>query len=192
METLFGLLGQILEGLLSVIPRIIIVRATHNAVKWKRGKKTRGVKPGLCIYWPLVTDMDQIVVARQTSNLPPQALMTKDLKRVVAGGFCVFKISDVVQAIGERNWDVESTVRDITQAVIVEEVARRDLGDLLQGLADGEDSAFCQALTENCRKQLRQFGVYVARAGLIEFAETGGGVYKIIGEQQVPLPPEEY
>ena len=179
MESIFGLLGQILDGILSVIPRLVVVRATHHAVKWRNGKEPIPVKPGLTVYWPLVTEMEMLVVARQTLNLSTQVLMTRDKKQVVVGAFVVYKISDIVQAIGERNWDVESTVADITQAAIVEEITSRDLDDLLVGISGGRESELNKALTHNCRGELRQFGVYINRAGLTDFSTCK--VHKVLG-----------
>lgn len=179
MDSIFGLLGQILEGLFSVVPRLVIIRATHNGVKWRHGKEPLPVKPGLTVYWPLVTEMEMLVVARQTLNLPTQVLMTRDKKQVVVGAFVVYKIADIVQAIGERNWDVETTVADITQAAIVEEITRRDLDDLLAGVAGGKESELNKALTANCKSELRQFGVYINRAGLTDFSTCR--VHKVLG-----------
>jgi regulator of protease activity HflC (stomatin/prohibitin superfamily) len=184
METIFGLFGRILEAVLSFVPRMVIVRATHNAVKWKRGKHPRAVPPGLTVYWPLVTDMDQIVVARQTLNLPTQTLMTSDQKQVIVGAFVVYRINDVVQAIGERNWDVESTLGDITQAAIVEEITKRTLNDLLAGISGGQQSSLSKALKKNCLKQLRPFGLHVERCGLTDFSTTR--VYRLIGNDAAP------
>lgn len=183
MEPIFGLFSQVLEAMLSVVPRLTIIRATHNAVKWKRGKHPRPVKPGLTMWWPLITEMDQIVVARQTLNLPTQTLMTRDKKQIIVGAFVVYNIKDAVQAIGERNWDVESTVGDITQAAIVEEITKRTLDDLLTGISGGRESELNRELTENCRGQLRQFGVHVGRCGLTDFSTTR--VYRLIGNDPI-------
>ena len=175
--------------MLSVIPRLVIVRATHNAVKWRHGKHPIDVKPGLTFYWPLVTEMEMMVVARQTINLPTQVLMTRDKKQVVVGAFIVYKISDIVQAIGERNWDVESTVADITQAAIVEEIMGRDLDDLLAGISGGKKSELNKALTANCCGELRQFGVHVGRAGLTDFSTCR--VHKVLGGDITRLAEED-
>lgn len=189
MESIFGLLGQILESILSVVPRLVIIRATHQGLKWRYGKHAIAVDPGLSFYWPLVTDMEQYVVARQTLNLPTQVLMTRDKKQVVVGAFIVYKISDIVQAIGERNWHVDATVADITQAAIVEEIMGRDLDDLLAGISGGKNSELNKALTANCKGELRQFGVGVGRAGLTDFSTCR--VHKVLGGDITRLAADE-
>lgn len=183
----FAWLGQIFESILQFIPRIALVRNTHQGVKWKRRGKVIPINGGRCtIYWPLLTDFETIVCARQTVNLPTQCLMTNDHKQVVVGGFVVYHIADVVKAIGERNWDVESTVGDITMAAIVEEVMQRACDDLTNQVAEG---GFNEALTNNCRKQLRQFGVYIDRAGLTDFSTCK--VYKVLGGDISRIAQEE-
>lgn len=184
MDSIFGLFGRILEAVLSFVPRLVIIRATHNAVKWKRGKNPCPVSAGLTVYWPLITDMDQIVVARQTLNLPTQTLMTSDQKQVIVGAFVVYSVKDVVQAIGERNWDVESTIGDIAQAAIVEELTKRTLDDLLAGISGGRGSKLNKELKKNCLQQLRPFGVHVERCGLTDFSTTR--VYRLIGNDAAP------
>jgi regulator of protease activity HflC (stomatin/prohibitin superfamily) len=180
METAFGWLGQIFEAMLQFIPRLVIVRNTHQAVKWKPGGKVVPIAQGRRTwYWPWLTEIDTIVVARQTLNLATQCLMTSDHKTIVVGGFIVYHINDVVKAIGERNWDVESTVSDITMSAILESVMQEELDYLMSSVAEGIDGEFNKALTDNSRKQLRQFGVYVDRAGLTDFSTCR--VHKILG-----------
>lgn len=178
MESAFAWLGQVIEALLSFIPRLILVRATHQGVKWKYGKRAIRLNPGLHFYWPLVSDYELIVTARQTLNLPTQSLMTKDRKQVVVGSVIVFRIKDAVEAIGERNWDVDSTLRDITQAAVVEVVASSTLDELLTGIAQG-DSDLIKKLTETVRKELRQFGVYIGQAKFSDFSTSK--VFNIMG-----------
>jgi regulator of protease activity HflC (stomatin/prohibitin superfamily) len=190
VESLFGLLGGMLDALFSIIPRLVIIRATHRAVKWRAGKTPIDVGPGLDWYWPLITEMVTMVVARQTLNLPTQVLMTRDKKQVVVGAFIVYKISDIVQAIGERNWDVDSTIADITQAAIVEEIMSRDLDGLLAGISGGKTSELNKAITANCRSELRQFGVWVGRAGLTDFATCK--VHKVLGGDITRMAEEHH
>jgi regulator of protease activity HflC (stomatin/prohibitin superfamily) len=180
MESAFGWLGQIIDALLQFIPRLVIVRNTHQAVKWKmfghvvpipRGRRTW--------YWPLVTDIETIVVARQAANIESVSLLTKDGEQVAVGAVLVYWINDVVMAIGERNYDVEEALCEIAQTAIVIEIMKHTLDELIDGIAKGEDGEFAKSLTANCRKQLKRYGVHVDRAGLTEF--TTANVYRVIG-----------
>lgn len=186
METAFAWLGQIFEALLSFVPRILIVRATHGGVKWRHGSKVIPVQSGLHVYWPLVTEIETIVTARQTLALPKQVLTTKDNKKVTIGTVVVYKIRDVVQAIGRANWDVDTTINDITQAAVVSVIARHTLPELLDMVAE---DTLNDALSEATRKELRQFGVFISRCKLTDFADCR--VYKLVMDGQAPITREE-
>lgn len=170
----FSWLGQIIESLGSIIPRLLIVRATHRGIAWTRGKHVRELKPGIHIYWPIITDVEQVVAARQTLNLPTQVLMTKCRQQIVVGCLIVYRLSDVILAIGERNYDVDATVSDVTQAAIVEVCSSSTLDELQAGIA----TTIEKKLTKTTRKRLRQFGVAVHRCAVTDFSTCR--TYKLI------------
>lgn len=167
MESAFAWLGQIFEALLQFFPRRTIIRATHAGVKWRWRGDPVELKSGVRWYWPLLTDIETHVVARQTVNTRTQALVTKDNKQVVVGGVVIYSINDIVQAIGKLNWMPDDTVRDIAQAAIVKEIVALTYGEVLEGI--GSDQVE-QDLTTRCRKMLRQYGIYVHRAALTDFS----------------------
>jgi len=175
METAFAWLGQIFDALLKFFPRIVIVRATHGGVKWKRGKKVVAMASGLHFYWPLTTDIEVIVTARQTLALPIQVLTTKDLKKVVVGCVVVYKIRDVIHAIGRMNWDVDTTINDITQAAVTAVIAKHSFQEIMDMIGNDQ---FENTLTEAVQKELRPFGVSVRRCKVVDFADCR--VYKIV------------
>lgn len=164
---MFTWLNDIILALLEIVPRRVIVRATHRGVKWSLWRGPKEMCPGLRLWWPLITEIEVIPVARQTLNTQTQALMTKDGQQVVAGGVVIYSISDIVKAIGERNYDVDETVNDISQAAIVDVITSWELYDLLENI-NGKAEV---DLTETCRRQLRQYGVYVHRAALTDFSQ---------------------
>ena len=184
MESALGWLGQIFNAILQFIPRIAIIRNTHQAVKWKRFQKISAVESGrLTIYWPLITDIEVIVVARQTTECGTQVITTSDGIQVCVTSLLVYWINDVIKAIGQKNWDVDGTVKELTQAVLVEEVLKLTYGELHKQLCSGK---FTQSFTDNCKKQLDRFGVHVEAARLTDFAKIDG-VFKLIGNRPEPL-----
>jgi len=184
METAFAWLGQIFEAILRFVPRILIIRATHAGVKWRHGSTVRSMQPGLHVYWPLVTEVEVIVVARQTLRLPKQILITKDNKKAIIGTVVVYKIRDVVQAIGKINWDVDTTINDITQAAVVSVIACHTFQELVDMISADKLN---DLLTEATRKELRQFGVFVSRCKLTDFADCR--VFKlVIDDNPIAMP----
>jgi len=176
MDAAFAWLGQLAEWLGSFIPRIKIVRSTHGGVRFRHGKDAREIKPGIIVYWPIVTEIDVIPVARQTNNLPSQSLMTKDGKTVVVGGVVVYAIADVVACIS-NNWDVTETINDITMVAITNVITANTLEYLQTNLT----KEVLIQLTRETRRRLRPFGVKVYRTALTDFStcmtikNIGGG-----------------
>ena len=178
MESAFSWLSQLIETFYRFFPHIVIIRATHAGVKWVRGKHIKALQPGLHFYWPLTTEIEVLVTARQTLAIPDQVLTTKDGKKVTVKTLVVYKIRDIIQAIGKVNWDVDSTVNDLTQSAVVRVVATHTLDEILKGTAD---ESIVNTMTKEVRKELRQYGVHIVRAKLVDFAETK--VFKLLTTQ---------
>jgi regulator of protease activity HflC (stomatin/prohibitin superfamily) len=178
MESAFAWLSQLVETIYRFVPHILIVRATHGGVKWVRGRKIKPLNPGLHLYWPLTTEVEVIVTARQTIAIPDQVLATKDGRKVVVKTLVVYKIRDVVHAIGRVNWDVDVTINDLTQSAVVRVVATHTYDEIMNGIAD---DSLTTTLTREVRKELRQFGVHVVRSKLVDFAECK--VFKLLTSQ---------
>lgn len=168
MEAAFSWLGQIFEALLQFVPRRVIVRATEGGVKWSLWREPKEMRPGIRFYWPLITDVEVTVVARQSFNTPREPLQTADGVEVVAGGVVVYSINDIVQAIGKLNWSPEDTAQDIVQAVLASVITSHSHEYILSELSGKIENE----ITDKCRKQLRKYGVYVERAGLCAFSST--------------------
>jgi|GEM_PF-2263755 len=185
MEAAFSWLGQIFEAMLQFVPRRVIVRATEGGVKWSLWKEPKEMKPGIRFYWPLITDIQINNVARDSFNTPTQPLETKDGKEVLAGGVVVYHVNDVIQAWGKQNIDPANTAQDITQAVIASVISHHTHAYILEEMC-GEIE---KEITEKARKQLRQFGVYVSRAGLAAFSTTHN--YHVSGIEVQIYPGEQ-
>src|SRR4030067_794893 len=98
MESAFAWLNQLFQAIYQLFPRILIVRATHGGIAWVRGKHVKLLVPGLHIYWPLTTDVEVIVTARQTLAIPDHVMATKDSKKVGGKTLVGDRISDPVRA----------------------------------------------------------------------------------------------
>ena len=167
MDSAFAWIGNIVEWLGRLIPRIEIVRATHAGVKFVRGRKVKKMPPGLHVYWPITTEVCQIPAARQTHNLCTQTLMTKDRQAIIIGVVVVYSITDIVQALSD-NWDVSDTISDITQTAVVSVVATTDLEIILSTITEKVE----HELTKATRERLKQYGVKVHKCAVTDFAPS--------------------
>jgi regulator of protease activity HflC (stomatin/prohibitin superfamily) len=153
---------QFIDLIISVFPRFVKIRATHRGVKWPWCRKPVQMQPGLRIVWPLVTEWEVIVVARQTDPLPPQSLTLADGTTVAVKGLCVYEVDNVVLAYGERNWDITSTVQDLSMAAITEvvtKITREELKSI---------SKINGRITRRVRSWLKEYGVSVEKCRLVE------------------------
>ena len=77
-----------------------------------------------------------MVTARQTLAIPDQVMATKDGKKVVVKTLVVYKI----QGRGSRhrpvNWDVDTTINDLTQSAVVRVVATHTYEEIMKAIAD--------------------------------------------------------
>ena len=159
---MFDWLAAWIEHVFLVVPRFIKVRATHRAVKWPFCGKPKEMKPGLRFVWPLVDEWEIVVVARQTDDLPPQTLTLSDGTTVAVAGLTIYKVENVVAAYGERNWDITSTVKDLSMAAIAEVVTKLKKEDL-QNLAKINGH-----ITRRVRSWAEEYGVKVEKCRLVE------------------------
>ena len=115
------------------------------------GQEIKPLNPGLHVYWPLTTEVEVLVTARQTLAIPDQVLATKDGKKVVVKTLVVYKIKDVVHAIGRVNWDVDTTINDLTQSAVVRVVATHSYDEIMKGIGDESMTmTLTKASARNC------------------------------------------
>jgi len=175
MAGAFTWISEVIHFLGSLIPRIVIVRATHSGVKWVYGSRVEEMRPGLHVYWPFVTEIELVVAARQTTELPTQVLCTRDGKQYAVGLFVVHRIVDVIAAVGGINWDYDHTIADITRGASVRVISSSTAEEL------SDPMEMEKRLTAECRQALEEFGVDVERVAFGDL--TPCRVYRMIGDR---------
>lgn len=183
MEGAFAWLGAVMEWLGNLIPRILIVRSTHAGVKFVGGKRVVRLDPGVHVYWPAVTEVSVIPVARQTFNLVTQVLLTSDKQKVCISVVLIYKITNIVDALS-NNWDINDTISDVTQMAVVKVVTEWTLDDLIRNITGRVE----RRLSVIARAKLKTYGVTVIRCGITDF--TTCEVIKVVGDagaMTVPL-----
>ena len=162
MESAFGWLGRIIEGLISFFPKPFIVRKTHRGVRFRYGNDVRVIEPGFHFCWPLVTEVTLYPVVRQTVNLDSQTLCTKDGKVVGVAGVVIYKINNIEDFL-TITYDGEDTIRDMALASIAEVITTNDLAYL-----QANREAVHKKLINSLRSNLAPFGVGVNKVTLTD------------------------
>jgi len=161
---MFDWLTTLIDLIASAVPRFTKIRATHRGIRWPFCGKPHEMKPGIRFIWPLFDEYDVMVVARQTDDLPPQTLTLSDGTTVAVAGLTIYEVEDVVAAYGERNWDITSTVKDLSMAAIAEVVTKLTKDDLK------DLSSINSRITKRVRAWSKEYGVRVERCRLIEIS----------------------
>ncbi len=178
MEALFAFFDRFFIW----IPRVILVRSTHGGVKWcmklwdNAEPDVTELKPGLHFYWPLTSEYELTITARRPVDIPTMSILTSDGRSLIVSAAVVFRINNVLAALGERNWDVDSTLVDVTQAAIFRAIRRRSF----QQLIDGDVDELIDELTENTKKSLVKFGILIESVLPKDFDKSTS--YRVFGE----------
>ena len=165
------LLAQWLEAFTSFIPRLGIMRASHLGIKYKRGKEVIEILPGLYWHWPLVTDVIDLAVKRQTVNVPTQTIYAACGLSISAGCVVVFEITDIIKALYET-WEIDETIADEAESLLAQVISKIKSIDI-----DIKD--LNKELTTEMRKRLSSYGVTIKRANIRDFAPSQ--VFRVIG-----------
>lgn len=172
MESALSWLGDVFRAILKTIPQVFLVKSTHAGVKFRNGCNVIELRTdnglfgsGIHIYWPLVSEYEIVPVKRQTTNLQPQYLTTKDQKTIGVSGILVYEISDVTKLLTEC-YDYEDTIRDLSLAAVKEVIVQHEFSHLRDN-----GKAIDLELGRTLRAQLKMFGVKTIRFTLSDFSQ---------------------
>lgn len=182
---IFDILGQMLNVVLRFIPRPVIVRATHKAVKFKWGR-SHIINPGWRWWWPITTEVDLVVVVSQPLKLAPQTLMTRDGKSVVVGGVALYRVKDL-HAYAVANFDADEAMGEVAGSAIRDAVVSKTLEELQE--SDGR-KAINKTLMTLAKAELERYGVVIEYFKLTDLSTCR--VQNIVGASlAIPIPESE-
>lgn len=144
-----------------------ICTATHGGVKFRHGKTVKIIKPGLFVFWPAVTEVVLIPVVRQSLDLPPQRLITKDGVNVYINLTVIYTVEDVEKAL-VANFDHDESAKDVALEAATKVVIRKSFQELRDNLLGNVRDE----ITRAARTAVRPFGIYVEKVRISDFAQT--------------------
>lgn len=177
LESAFGWIGQIIEWFGQFIPRLLILDTTQGGVKFRRGNEITELKPGVHVYWPIITIIKVFPVARQTIDLTAQTFETKDGKAVQVSGMIRYSVTDVVALLTET-FDPDNTIRDTGMSVLHDILIQYTWNEIREGMING---VLPKELVKEVQKELKPYGVKVQKVGIKDM--VGTTVYKVALEQ---------
>jgi regulator of protease activity HflC (stomatin/prohibitin superfamily) len=166
LDKAFGWIGEIFQTLLRLLPWLVIVPATHEAVAFVHGHRIKRWKPGLHWYWPVATTYKMMMTVRQTQKIQSKVVMTKDQKTVIVGAMVTYYVDDIVAALAHIA-DLASDVIERAQGAILTEVTRHTMEEI-----QADRAGFNLKLKDVVGGSLNGYGVQVLQIQLTEFAPT--------------------
>ena len=173
METALSWLNDIIQALLTLLPRRVIIPVTEAGIKHKHGRATL-VQPGTCWYWPLFTTVFTSEVILQTIDLPGQSYLTADNKAVALSGTIVYRITDPLKAFTAVS-DLDASISNVARCAIIEALR----GMTLQGMYEGRDD-IDKKLRSSVAASVSGWGVKILTARLTDLAPCR--VIRLVGD----------
>lgn len=162
----FEWLSYLAEWLGKWVPRLLIVDVTEGGVKMRRGHEVSELRPGIHLYWPIITNVRVVMVVRDTLDLDAQTFTTKDGKVMAASGMVLYSIRDVVKTLTECP-DYTNTIRDQVMNCIHNVLINYTYDEIKEGILSG---AIGKELRKACQDSLAGFGLRILNVGLKDLA----------------------
>ena len=155
MESVFGWLGQIFEGILSCFPRRIIVEPVYKLVKVKWDGSVVEKGAGIRWYFPLLTSAELVATERQSlDDIKKIHFLSKEGIPFFADAACVYYVTDAI-LFSTRNYDTLDTIRESLSASIFTLLS----GKPFEALKDME--SINQEITSAVDIDLEGFGIEI-------------------------------
>lgn len=152
--------SEIFETLLSFVPRLFHIPATHGGVLFGRNGKVAEKEAGNRWYWPVIHSVYSYPIVRTTMNLPMQTLTNRLRESFIVGGVIIYEIEDLAWAFAETH-DIDDTIRDCAMCSIADVFTTEENWDIKE---------LQKRIVNSARGRLKPFGVKVLKFGITDYA----------------------
>ncbi len=175
----FEWLSALVEWFGKWVPNYRIIKATEGGIKFKGGKKTIALSPGVHWFWPARSELEILAQLRQADDLRSQTIVTKDDKVITVGGMVIYEVIDMLQFAG-HTYDGPTTVKEITLTSIHDVLCGMTWDELKDEQRRG---TLATKLKNEAKRQLDDYGVKVLKVMLTDLAP--GRVIRLIQSTSV-------
>jgi regulator of protease activity HflC (stomatin/prohibitin superfamily) len=165
VESAFQWINDLARWFARLIPRWRVVTEAQAGVAFVRGM-ARIIEPGIFWWWPAWTEIHVQEVVRQTLNLPPQSLMTRDGKDIAVSGIVVYEIIDPLTAFVKVH-DLDDAIKDMALASIKSVLWGWTLEELYEKAGELDE-----VLCGECRAKLSGWGVKIHNIFLSDLSDA--------------------
>ena len=174
---------NLLQGLTSWLPRVLLVNVTERGVKFVRGKDPVLLTPGMYWYLPLTTTVGTYSVLRDATEFEPVVVPDKDGKPIAVGFAVIWHLApdDVIKAATTTD-DLTAMVGEIGESLLPPIILQYTFNQLMDRIRGGRNmKTISDMLTEEATSLLSEYGITVDRCRINFVAPAR--VYKVIGWQ---------
>lgn len=152
--------------MLKLLPRLVLVPATHEGAAFVFGRNVRRWGAGLHWYWPVATQYKMIAVVRQTQLIQSKVVMTRHHQTVIVGALLANYVDDGVTALAKVA-DLASDVMEGSHGTIYETINTYTLEEI-----QSDRTAFKDVLTQRASDAMNGYGIQIIQVQLTELAPT--------------------
>lgn len=178
LGAVFGPLAAFVEWAVSWVPRYVVLRSNERGVRYVRGCGPREVLPGVRWYLPATTEVVKRYVCRDSFQVHPVTLETKDGLPCSVGLVVVYSIVDVVRFEAE-NVDAEENMAEAAEAAVRDVVMEHTWKELTAPTEDGR--RLHSKLVGRVQATLGRYGVEVESARPTDQVRMGPGALRVFG-----------
>ena len=165
MDSALQWINDLARWFARLIPHWRVVTEAQAGVAFVRGK-AQLIEPGIFWWWPAWTEIHIQEVVRQTLNLPPQSLMSRDGKQFAVSGIVVYEIVDPLTAFVKVQ-DLDEAIKDMALASIKSVFWGWTLEQMYEKAGELDE-----VLCGQCRENLSGWGVKVHKIFLSDLSDA--------------------
>ncbi len=160
-ESFLGAIAVIVLGYL--IGSFRIIEEGDEALVQRLGQYQRTLKPGLNFVVPLMDTVLIETMREQTTDIPPQDVVTKDKASLEVDAIIFWRITDLYNAY-YRVEELEDSLKNLVQSALRNKIGQMDLGDAISSI-----DKINSELKRDIDKATEVWGVQVTRVEIQKF-----------------------
>lgn len=149
----FEWLNDLMRWLGRFVPRLQLVKATEGGVLFCRGGQIRSVSPGLCFYWPLVSELKLVPTTQRTQEICAQLVGDETISMAI-----FWRVVDPACAL-TRLTDLTGNLDDYAQSTLSHVCSSSE-----ERLLDADLRA---RVADHLRETLKEVGIAIVDVGIV-------------------------
>jgi len=161
-------LTRLLDRLLSIFPRIVVVKPDELGVrctpKIQSGVRVSELKPGWYIWVPLIQRVERIKCKTQIVDLRNQSVWTSDRQEMTISGAIRYRVRSALKTLWEV-YDYDQNIQTAALGIIQQYIREHELQDL-------NTQQIEQEVLKGVREASAGWGLYIEKVYITDIGRT--------------------